>query len=132
MRRCVRTGSGCIVCVTRMNTAVTTDRATYYEIAGQPRFRSRRSATICTMLLILVAWNNGKKKEKMTNWHFKFRTFRRAAARTLDIWDASKRAIICFWRRNRSAKLTAVPPFRVGGQTSENRPLLREQHAMSA
>lgn len=55
MRRCVRTGSGCIVRVMRMNTAVTTYRATCYKIVGQPRFWSRRLTTTYTMLLVLIA-----------------------------------------------------------------------------
>lgn len=48
------------------HTAITTDRAICYKITGQPRFRSRRSITIWTMLLLVqVAWDKIKKYGKI-------------------------------------------------------------------
>jgi len=69
----------------------------------------------------VVTWN---KKKSMMDWNSKFRTFRHVAVETVDIRDASKRAIIRFWRRNRLAKLTAVSPPESGDKFPENRPLL--------
>lgn len=101
------------LCASRMNASVTSDRATRYEIAGQPRARSRRvqqryaQCAGCSVWEKKNFWRTGTPNFALSS-RLSVRLSVHRTIGTFDIWDASKRAIIRSWRRNRSVRLAAI------------------------